>query len=810
MASGDLQVASPPTLKATFLAVQALQLLNFGGDVNAPAVAAFVLSCYNPQAQMFSDSVTNAFDGDLRACGYSDIEATYYALATLSMLGHLNSSQWTGVTSTIANVRYDPATGGFWCRPGVAAAHDSYFALAVLQLLGDSSAVAPDYHAIGDFVAAHQFTNPSQWWQVGGFYNIQNSSAVDPDFADPNAVSAYYCVSALSACGMASAFNAPELESFLNMYRNGTAGTFSLGGGYNIAENVASAYVLALQPSLPDNGQVNYTGAVNALAARLNAGKFNEGYLAPLNHTLAAACEMVWGLNASGVLDELTAATNASLRAFIASSYVAEGSMGGYMPLTDAGLPDIATIATAAVDAGKLGEFNVPALYAYISGTFNPEGPYFCSFGTCYLHCDMPAWVGVSSIDGPLVAGIPATFAGLESLSAAGLLNNFLGSLGGAGAILPNITSAQFLNNSAGAINGAFFPTADWVNLAQALTVNPQVVFPQWTVQALEAIAILDPVAPSTHFNATAAWNYLSQFYTETPGGAWFTPPPYLSATQAQWTADVAAALVAANMSSFFEVAKVASWLNANANTSSLAEVAAYLSFEKVGGAAVPLLPANCTNLGSTQTTLFDSTNRCFLAQGGAWPSRTTVAYLDALRDDRHLYVTHNNCPSSAAVNSKATADITFTSIFAGGVTSLMVTYDIGGMTAPLADQGAGNYVGSISIPNDNAYATMTNYMVTAGKAGWVTATVGGYFLIIPINTPSGTSNASNNSTDPQSSGTSGSPSDPPAYPSATTFSYASFGVVGTAGIGLARSGVVRRRGELLPTGKKPKQSKSV
>jgi len=34
LATGNLQVLSPPTLKATFLAVQALGLLNSAGDVN--------------------------------------------------------------------------------------------------------------------------------------------------------------------------------------------------------------------------------------------------------------------------------------------------------------------------------------------------------------------------------------------------------------------------------------------------------------------------------------------------------------------------------------------------------------------------------------------------------------------------------------------------------------------------------------------------------------------------------------------------------------------------------------------------------
>jgi hypothetical protein len=227
----------------------------------------------------------------------------------------------------------------------------------------------------------------------------------------------------------------------------------------------------------------------------------------------------------------------------------------------------------------------------------------------------------------------------LESLWAIGMLHDFLGKIGGVNAILPNVTSAQFLNASDSSINGAFCPNADWAQLCQTNLGLRQVMFPQWTLQALQIFALLDPLSPQSDFNAGAAWGYLAHFYVENSTTACFIPPPLLSVSTAAWTAYVSAVLLKANMGSYFALSKVVAWLGANLNLSFLDDVAQYMNLAAVGGDAVSMLPYSVTSLAALEGALIAPSLTWFHAQGGIWPDLTTLQDFILLHQDQHIFL---------------------------------------------------------------------------------------------------------------------------------------------------------------------------
>jgi hypothetical protein len=172
------------------------------------------------------------------------------------------------------------------------------------------------------------------------------------------------------------------------------------------------------------------------------------------------------------------------------------------------------------------------------------------------------------------------------------------------------------------------------------------------------------------------------------------------------------------------------------------------------------------------------------------WPDRATVGNLDVLLDDRHLYPAGISVLSSATVGTSVAADITFSSIFAGGMAGLSVTYSIGNLSAGLADMGTGEYKGSVSIPNSNSYAGATSYTITATAPGWVTVAVSGSFTIISSNLSNDGGDNGTTSNTTRGNGT----SDPAIDPAGNAFTYTCLGTGTAGGLVLTGTGVHLRR----------------
>ncbi|OLS16386.1 MAG: hypothetical protein RBG13Loki_0014, partial [Promethearchaeota archaeon CR_4] len=287
---------------------------------------AFILSCYNSSSHLFADSATNAVENGTRVSGYSVIEATYYALATLDLLSALQPVVWQETANSIFTLQDE--SGGFACRPGVCTTHDGFFGYNIMQILGNTEIINVD--ALVNFLDARQVADTSRWWEYGAFTNLPVTIGQDTDFTYPNLVTSYYAIAALAACGRLGVVNEAALIQFVSLMKNMSSNLYSYAAGNEKAEHIGTAFLLALDQFFTNDNAIDYSTAATALLARVEVGNFNEGRRAPVNHTLSSACEMVWGLAEGERLDELTAATRARLRDFINLHYVTNESAGGF------------------------------------------------------------------------------------------------------------------------------------------------------------------------------------------------------------------------------------------------------------------------------------------------------------------------------------------------------------------------------------------------------------------------------------------------------------------------------------------------
>ncbi len=712
--SGTLPALAPPTLRGTFLAVQALYILGFPADVDPTPVQAFVLSCLNDTSHLFADTAINAIEHGIRVSGYSTIEATYYALAMLELFGALQPPEWQETANAL--IASQDGSGGFACRPGVCTTHDAYFAYKALQLLGDAGMANVD--ALASFLDGRQASDPARWWEYGAFTNLPPATGEDADFTEPNVVTSFYAVATLAACGRSSVLNEAALVGFMGLLKNMSSNLYSYATGNERAEHVGTAHLLALDQYLTGDASIDYAAAGSALISRLDTGTFNEGRKAPANHTLSAACEVVWGLSEGGRLGEVSTATKEKLREFISLHLVASGSMAGYALTRLAAFHELANLLPAITGAGKVDTMNVNGLYAFIRGLYSKVLAYFSADGTALLQRDLPACYNPSSPDGAFASGIATTLPALQTLKAIGRLNDFLGETHDTAKILGNITASQFLNASAPAVHGAFCPQSAFARECKGNEGIRALINPQWTVQALEAIAILDPTAPASHFDAGAAWQYLSQSLSTEGNAIYFNPPSYVQASTFEWTCRMATALSHAGMQAYFNITAVGAWLVTHLNGSSLADVANHLRF--VGASGSPRGNYTAEVLSTLPDSLSNNDGAWYHSQGVTWPDFTVVGNLAQLQLDRQLYL-RLTVPPVALQGGSFEVTARVTTLFYAALADMTVQGTFANVTSNFTGTGNG-FVGIFHVPYSyrGAVALLN---VTASKRGWLTDT---------------------------------------------------------------------------------------
>ncbi len=719
-ASGTLPALAPPTLRGTFLAVRALQQLGYGTDVNSAGIQAFVASCYDGTSRLFADNATNALETGVRVSGYSPIEASYYALATLALLDVLQPSTWQATGDALLALQ--DGSGGFACRPGLCTTHDAYFAYKALQLIGDAGMA--NVNALASFLDARQASDPTRWWEYGAFTNLPPATGEDTDFTEPNVVTSYYAVAALAACGRLSVLNEDTLVGFMGLLKNESSGLYSYATGNERAEHVGTAHLIALDQYLTGDSAIDYSAAGSALISRLDAGTFNEGRKAPANHTLSAAFEMVWGLAEGGRLAELSVVTKEKLRDFISLHLVTASSMAGYALTRLASFHELANLLPAITGAGKVDTMNVNGLYSFIKGFYSKVLAYFSADGTALLQRDLPSCYAPGSPDGPYASGIAVTLPALQTLKAIGRLNDFLGETQDLNDILGNITASQFLNASAPAVHGAFCPQPGFANECKGKENVRSYITPQWTLQALETIAILDPVTPASHFDTAAAWSYLWQWYEVDASGANFSRPAWVDVSPVEWTCRVATALCQGGMASYFDVTKTNSWVASHLDISSAREVAWHLRFlESTTGLTRP--PYAVSTLNTLKDTLVSPGESWYHAQGEAWPDTDIVGILARFRADRQVYLLNPATPNPMILGGDNAISVDASNLFATDQpSSATVEFSAFDKRIVLTRGSSGHYSGSYQCPYLYSRLGPGDINFTAARGGWQPATV--------------------------------------------------------------------------------------
>ncbi len=532
-------------------------------------------------------------------------------------------------------------------------------------------------------------------------------------------MTAYYAVATLAACGRLGVLNEAGLMQYMGLLKNASSNLFSYDTGNEDAEHVGTAYLLAIDQYLSGDGSITFAAAGSALLARLEAGYMNEGRKVPANHTLSAPCEMIWGLIEGGRLSELSLATKESLRTNISLYLVTAGSRVGYALTRLAAFHVLASLLPAITGAGKMDAMSINTLYAFTKNAYSPIVAYFLASGECALQRDLPNQYNPTSPDGVFAAGIAVTLPALQVLKAAGRLNDFLGETHDLNNILSNITARQFLNLSAPTVHGAFCAQKGFVGVCRGDESKRAWIVPQWTLQSLETIAILDPVSPASHYDAGAAWQYLSQFYVQEPASDHFTHPAWITVSDVEWTCRVATALCHGGMASYFNPAKVNAWVIAHLDGSSAREVTWHLKFLEAS-TNLARAPYAVSILNTLKDNLASAGEQWYHAQGGTWPDADTVGILAQFRADRQIYLLNAATPNPMILGGDNAVSVDVSSLFAIDTpATATVTFTAFDKSITLVRGTAGHYGGSYQCPFNYSRLGSGDVNFTATKGGW-------------------------------------------------------------------------------------------
>ncbi len=224
-----------PTIRATYHGIRSLEIINTLDEINENSVITYLMSLYNDSTHLFKDEMCGLlpYSVELEKKGYSQVEATAYAILILDILNSLDeleSAEQINIINTLRGA-INTVDGGFCHSPtGIpgtkyenSSLQLSYYGYLALQVLQPSYPLSPEQtNSLIDFVSDRQHMDTSHLEHYGGYMDTSYSTITTIE-------STYYAVSLLEELGGLITVNSPALIHHLETLNDTTT-----GGVYNV------------------------------------------------------------------------------------------------------------------------------------------------------------------------------------------------------------------------------------------------------------------------------------------------------------------------------------------------------------------------------------------------------------------------------------------------------------------------------------------------------------------------------------------------------------------------------------------------
>jgi len=307
-----------PSLQAIYYALYSYNAIGELAQVNADEITNYILSCYDPNSNLFYDEYAYRYLDLDPTQGYypltSLLQVNCYAIQSLALLNKLDLIDKQNFIDFIWSC-YNPVSDGFIGQPydlnldtlfRLSTMDNTYFAVIALDILMENwDGYTTEKNKIIQYINTLQISLNTDW-KYGGFYNDEDSSfdSIKPT-REPSLLSSYYCIKTLEVFEMEETINVNSFHEFLEEhYKDDTYFEMS-NPEHNITNIIATTIGLELSKITEFSG-VNESNIINFIFHNRNSQGIWDSSTTVKMHELMDTFQVIRSLNNIGAISNLS------------------------------------------------------------------------------------------------------------------------------------------------------------------------------------------------------------------------------------------------------------------------------------------------------------------------------------------------------------------------------------------------------------------------------------------------------------------------------------------------------------------------
>lgn len=539
-----------PSLQAVYYALYSYNAIGELGQVHVDEITNYIMSCYDPNSNLFYDNYAYRYLDLDPAQGYypltSLLQINCYALQSLALLNKLDLIDKQNFIDFIWSC-YNPVSDGFIGRPynlnldamfRLSTMDNTYFAAITLDsLLEDWDEYTTEKNKIIQYINNLQISLNTDW-KYGGFYNDEDNSfdSIKPT-REPSLLSSFYCIKTLEIFEMEETINLDSFHQFLEEhYKDETYFEMS-NPGHNITNIIATAIGLELSKITGFSG-VNESNIINFIFNNRNSQGIWDSSTTVKMHELMDTFQIIGSLNNLGAISNLSSLDKIKISNALSTYKQYKGFSLVSKEYTSLNL--LNTIISSFQLFDMISDLELQNIYNDIEKCFryydypedwyaflpyinaDPLKPEFRSYPIEYYNRGYHNYI--TRID--YLTSFKSMFFALDSMEKIFKLDDFEGLIN-LNNLINDIIESQFLNESFSNAYGAFVPMRGYTFFSNESQV--QKIFFEYSYYAIKSLELLANHIglgnlTNISFDKDALYSYIDNNIVETSNNLYFDP----------------------------------------------------------------------------------------------------------------------------------------------------------------------------------------------------------------------------------------------------------------------------------------------
>ena len=306
------------SLQAVYYALYTYNAIDELAQVNGDEITNFIISCYDPNSNLFYDDYAYRYLDLDPTQGYypltSLLQVNCYAIQSLALLNKLDLIDKQNFIDFIWSC-YNPVSEGFIGQPydlnldaifRLSTMDNTYFAVITLDILMENwDDYTTEKNKIVQYINTLQISLNTDW-KYGGFYNDEDNSfdSIKPT-REPSLLSSYYCIKTLEVFEMEETINADSFHQFLEEHYKKNNYFEMSNPEHNITNIIATAIGLELS-KITDFSGANESNIINFIFNNRNSQGTWDSSTTVKMHELMDIFQVIRSLNNIGAISNLS------------------------------------------------------------------------------------------------------------------------------------------------------------------------------------------------------------------------------------------------------------------------------------------------------------------------------------------------------------------------------------------------------------------------------------------------------------------------------------------------------------------------